>query len=94
MLAELESIYRRLPDGRWYIVLHHANHFSFSDQVLLNSPVAIYLLQHIMGMGRSLDGRRGLTISADTFIHFSTCICRVHPPIRFNSLLRNIRKFR
>ena len=44
VLAEIQSIYRRLPDGRrWYLVINRANHFSFSDQILLNSQAAMKL---------------------------------------------------
>ena len=67
VLGEIESIYNRLPDGRLYAVIHNANHFSFSDQILLNSQVAIHLLQHAMGFG-GLDARRGLAISSD-YVH-------------------------
>jgi pimeloyl-ACP methyl ester carboxylesterase len=67
VLAEIESIYDRLPDGRLYAVIRDANHFSFSDQILLNSQIAIHLLQHTVRFGR-LDGRRGLTISSD-YVH-------------------------
>lgn len=63
VLAEMQSIYDRLPEGRLYVVIRGANHFSFSDQILLNSQVAFRLLR-ILGIG-GLDGRRGLAISAD-----------------------------
>src|SRR3954463_11630382 len=45
VLGEIEAIYRRLPQERLYVVIHDANHFSFSDQILLNSQILIYLLQ-------------------------------------------------
>lgn len=67
VFAEIESIYDRLPDGRLYVVIRNANHFSFSDQILLNSQIAIHLLQRVAGFG-VLDGRRGLAISAD-YVH-------------------------
>jgi hypothetical protein len=66
VLAEIQSIYDRLPDGRLYVVVRRANHFSFSDQILLNSQVAFGLLR-LVGIG-GLDGRRGLAISAD-YVH-------------------------
>ena len=67
VLAEIQSIYDRLPaDGRWYLVIRRANHFSFSDQILLNSQAAIRLLR-LVGFG-GLDGRRGLAIAAD-YVH-------------------------
>jgi pimeloyl-ACP methyl ester carboxylesterase len=67
VLAEIQSIYERLPDGRLHVVIRTANHFSFSDQILLNSPVAMGLLRVGMGFG-ALDGRRGLAISSD-YVH-------------------------
>jgi predicted dienelactone hydrolase len=63
VLAEIQSIYDRLPDGRLYVVIRRANHFSFSDQILLNSQ-AVFGLLRLVGIG-GLDGRRGLAISAD-----------------------------
>ena len=63
VLAEIQSIYDRLPDGRLYLVIRRASHFSFSDQILLNSQAALGLLR-LFGIG-GLDGRRGLAISAD-----------------------------
>jgi len=66
VLAEIQSIYDRLPGGRWYLVIRRANHFSFSDQILLNSQAAMKLLR-LAGFG-GLDGRRGLAITAD-YVH-------------------------
>jgi predicted dienelactone hydrolase len=67
VISEIQSIYNRLPDGRLYMVIHDANHFSFSDQILLNSQIAVHLLQRVRGFD-GLDGRRGLAISAD-YVH-------------------------
>jgi pimeloyl-ACP methyl ester carboxylesterase len=67
VLAEIQSIYERLPEGRLYVVIRTANHFSFSDQILLNSQVAMGLLRVVLGFG-GLDGRRGLAISAG-YVH-------------------------
>lgn len=66
VLAEIQSIYDRLPDERLDVVIRQASHFSFSDQILLNSQAAIGLLR-LAGIG-GLDGRRGLSISAD-YVH-------------------------
>jgi len=66
VLAEIQSIYDHLPDGRLYLVIRGANHFSFSDQILLNSQAAMRLLRLVRFGG--LDGRRGLAISAD-YVH-------------------------
>jgi pimeloyl-ACP methyl ester carboxylesterase len=74
VLAEIQSIYERLPDGRLYVVIRTANHFSFSDQILLNSPAAMGLVRLVVGFG-GLDGRRGLAISAE-YVHtfFDVCL--------------------
>jgi predicted dienelactone hydrolase len=66
VLGEIRSIYDRLPDGRVYAVIRGANHFTFSDQILLNSQIAFGILR-IIGIG-GLEGRRGLGISAD-YVH-------------------------
>jgi pimeloyl-ACP methyl ester carboxylesterase len=66
VLGRIQSIYERLPDGRFYGVIRRANHFSFSDQILLNSQAAIRVLR-VAGLP-GLDGRRGLAISAD-YVH-------------------------
>lgn len=64
--ANLQSIYDRLPNGKLFISIRGANHFSFSDQILLKSPYAIWALQRI-GFG-DLPPRRGLAITAD-YVH-------------------------
>lgn len=66
VLGEIQSIYDRLPNGRLYAVIRQASHFSFSDQILLNSPAAMGLLR-LAGVG-GLDGRRGLAISS-AYVH-------------------------
>jgi len=63
ILADIQSIYGRLPSGRLLITIRRANHFSFSDQMLLKSHCVIVLLR-IFGFG-GLDGRRGLAITAE-----------------------------
>jgi hypothetical protein len=44
-----------------YATIRTANHFSFSDQSLLNSQIATAMLR-VIGFG-ALDARRGLAIS-------------------------------
>ena len=64
VFAHIQSIYDRLPvDSRLRIKILGANHFSFSDQILLKSQVVLRLMR-MMGVLR-LDGRRGLAITAD-----------------------------
>lgn len=64
--ADIQSIYDHLPNGRLFITIRGANHFSFSDQMLLKSHYVIGLLR-ILGFG-GLDGRRGLAITAE-YVH-------------------------
>ncbi len=64
--ANLQSIYDRLPNGRLFITIRGANHFSFSDQMLLKSHYMIGMMRKL-GFG-SLEGRRGLAITAD-YVH-------------------------
>jgi len=63
ILADIQSIYGRLPSGRLLITIRLANHFSFSDQTLLKSHYVIGLLR-LFGFG-GLDGHRGLAITAE-----------------------------
>ncbi len=63
ILADIQSIYGRLPSGRLLITIRQANHFSFSDQMLLKSHYLIGLLR-LFGFG-GLEGRRGLAITAE-----------------------------
>jgi predicted dienelactone hydrolase len=64
--ANFQSIYDRLPNGRLFITIRGANHFSFSDQVLVKSQFVIGLL-HMAGFA-PLEGRRGLAITTD-YVH-------------------------
>jgi pimeloyl-ACP methyl ester carboxylesterase len=64
VVDRIQSIYDRAAEGAWYLTIRRANHFSFSDQILLNSQIA---MRAIPGLGR-LDGRRGLAIVAD-YVH-------------------------
>jgi pimeloyl-ACP methyl ester carboxylesterase len=64
--ADFQSIFERLPSGRLVITIRGANHFSFSDQMLLKSHIVIGLLR-LFGFG-GLDARRGLAITAE-YVH-------------------------
>jgi dienelactone hydrolase len=63
ILADFRSIYNRLPSGRLFLTVRGANHFSFSDQMLVKSHYVIGLLQELGVSG--LEGRRGLAITTD-----------------------------
>jgi dienelactone hydrolase len=60
---DLQSIYDRLPSGRLFITIRGANHFSFSDQMLVKSRYVIGMMR-LLGVG-GLEGRRGLAITAE-----------------------------
>jgi hypothetical protein len=59
----IRSMYERLEKPRIYATVRTANHFSFGDQILLNSQTAMALLRFTR-FGR-LDARRGLAIADD-----------------------------
>jgi pimeloyl-ACP methyl ester carboxylesterase len=65
VFAGIESIYNRLRNGRLLLVIRGANHFSFSDQILLKSRYIVRLLQFFLG---GLEGRRGLAITTG-YVH-------------------------
>jgi hypothetical protein len=65
VLNDIESIYDRIPEGGMLLSIHGANHFSFSDQILLKSHLVIKLLQLFQG---GLDARRGLAITT-AYVH-------------------------
>jgi len=64
--ADFQSIFEHLPSGRLVITIRGANHFSFSDQMLLKSRIVIGLMR-LFGFG-GLDSRRGLAITAE-YVH-------------------------
>jgi dienelactone hydrolase len=64
--TNFQSIYDRLPNGRLFLTIRGANHFSFSDQMLLKSRFMIGMLRRL-GFG-SLEGRRGLAITTQ-YVH-------------------------
>jgi len=82
---KIRSIYDRLPNGRLLLTVRGANHFSFSDQILLKSHYAVKLLQFFQG---GLDGRRGLTITT-AYVHTFFDVYLKNAPA---SLLDNLRQ--
>jgi predicted dienelactone hydrolase len=66
ILADFHSLHNRLPNGRLFVTIRGANHFSFSDQMLVKSHYVIGLMR-LLGVG-SLEGRRGLAITAN-YVH-------------------------
>jgi len=69
----------RLPNGRVFITTRAANHFSFSDQILLKSHYLSRLL-HIFGFG-GLAGRRGFAITAEYVHTFFDVYLKGAPPV-------------
>lgn len=67
ILADLQSIYGRLPNGRVVITIRGAHHFSFTDQSLLKSSLLMKVFTTLGGFGK-LDARRGLAITS-TYVY-------------------------
>ena len=65
VMGKIGSIYDHLPEGRLLLMIHGANHFSFSDQILVKSQYVVKPLTFIV---RGIDGRRGLAITRD-YVH-------------------------
>lgn len=62
VLAEVHSMYARLPTGsRLGISLTGANHFTFTDQMLVKDPIPLTILRHVGAI--RLSGTRGLRIT-------------------------------
>jgi dienelactone hydrolase len=78
VLGMIQTIYDRLPKPRVYATIRTANHFSFGDQILLNSQAAVALLR-FTGLG-SLDASRGLAISDDYVRTFFDVTLNGAPP--------------
>ncbi len=67
--ADLQTLFERsAPGGRLRIVIRGANHFTFSDQMVVRSRLLMTLLR-FAGVLR-LEPRRGLAISADRIHRF------------------------
>lgn len=86
VITDIESIYSRLPSGRLLLFIRGANHFSFSDQILLKSQYFVKALQRFQKGG--LDGPRGLRITTDYVHTFFDVYLKGAPP----RLLHNVRQ--
>jgi hypothetical protein len=60
IMAEIQSVYDRLPSDRRYVALRDSGHFNFSDTALLLNG----LLMRASGATGKIDARRGLKASA------------------------------
>jgi predicted dienelactone hydrolase len=77
--ADINSIYERLPmDRRLRLVLKGADHFSFSDQILLTSRVVRGLFRLTGAL--TLEPRRGLAITAEYVHRFFDVHLKGAPP--------------
>src|SRR5262249_54516526 len=85
VLARIQSIYTRLPKPRVHATIRAANHFSFSDQILLNSQAALRLLR-LAGLG-SLDAVHGLAISDDHVQTFFDVTLNDAPAVELSRLV-------
>jgi dienelactone hydrolase len=88
ILADIQSVYARLPvDSRLRIALRGSNHFSFSDQILLKSQLLLGMMRHT-GVVGSLEGRRGLRITADYLSSYFDVYLKGEPRTVLDSLAR------
>src|SRR5260370_39173214 len=67
ILADFQSLYGHLPNGRLQITIRGAHHFSFSDQALLKSQYLMRALASVAGFGK-LAALPRLTITSD-YVH-------------------------
>jgi dienelactone hydrolase len=68
--AQVHSMYAHLPaDSRLGLSVAGANHFSFTDQVLVKNPILMSLMG-FSGVFGNLGGRRGLRIIEDSVTAF------------------------
>ena len=86
VFAKIQSIYNRLPAGRQCLILRGANHFSFSDQILLKSAYLVKLAGLFQG---GLNARRGLALTA-AYVHtFFDVYLKNAPPGLLDRLREN-----
>lgn len=84
ILAELRSIYTRLPTGL-FVTIRGANHFTFSDQIVLKSHLLVSALMAVRILGH-LEPRRGLAITTDYVHTFFDVYLKGAPPSQLASL--------
>jgi hypothetical protein len=94
VLADIQSVYDRLPpSSRRRVFIAGSNHFSFSDQILLKSPLLLGVMRRRGIIGR-LDGRRGLAISANCVGTFFDVYLKGHPRTELDALARDFPELR
>jgi hypothetical protein len=84
IFTDFRSIYARLPTG-YFITIYGANHFTFSDQILLKSRLVISALRAARVFGH-LESHRGLAITTDYVHAFFDVYLKGEPPSQLASL--------
>lgn len=84
VIADFGSIYVRLPSG-YFGTIHGANHFTFSDQILLKSRLVVSALMAVRVFGH-LEPRRGLSMTTDYVHTFFDVYLKGAPPSQLAGL--------
>jgi hypothetical protein len=85
--ADIKSVCDRMPpESRMALSIQGANHFSFSDQMLLRNQAVIGVVQQVMGL--RLGSRRGLEITAESVHRFFDVHLKGAPVSSMQALLR------
>jgi dienelactone hydrolase len=81
--ADIQSIYDHLTEGRQLLMIRGANHFSFSDQILLKSS---YVIRVLLWLTHGPAPGRGLAITR-AYVHtFFDVYLKNAPPDRLDDL--------
>lgn len=92
ILAQVHSMYDRLPAAsRLGISIPGANHFTFSDQMLVKNPIPLFVLRHAGVIGQ-LGGIRGLRITEDYVTAFFDVHLEGKPRTELDDLRQEYRK--
>jgi predicted dienelactone hydrolase len=85
--VDIKSVFARMPpESRTALSIQGANHFSFSDQMLLRNQAVVSIVQRAMGL--TLASRRGLEIAAETIHRFLDVHLKGAPASSIHALLR------
>lgn len=88
ILAQVHSMYAQLPIGsRLGISIAGANHFTFSDQMLVKNPIPLMILR-CLGAISGLSGARGLQITGSYVGTFFDVYLKGHSRAELDGLER------